>query len=134
VTGYDAGLSHVDEEVHCEVLSAPVFLWCPNRTGVFLSTFKRHVIRSSVLSKTKLKRALLTNQSLSQLCKQLLFVTAFGYLYTVQCVAFNCLSSTVRAGSNPEHQVTEGLDRPSGNPKQAEVTNGKVSGNTDFVW
>ena len=64
VTGYDAGLSHVDEEVHCEVLSTPVFLWRPDRTGVFLSTFRRLVITSVLLSKTNLKRALLTYQSL----------------------------------------------------------------------
>jgi len=77
VTGYDAGLSHVDEEVHCEVLSAPVFLWRPDRTGVFLSTFKSRVITSAVLCETNLKRAFLTHQSLSQLCT-LVFVTAFG--------------------------------------------------------
>ena len=40
VTGYDAGPSHVDEEVHRKVLSAPVLLRRPDRSGIFLSTFE----------------------------------------------------------------------------------------------
>jgi hypothetical protein len=43
----DSGLPHVHEQVHRKVLSALILLRRPDRSGVFLLTFKSSVIKSS---------------------------------------------------------------------------------------